>query len=365
MENLITANIRSRPTRTIISILAVALGVILLLVVGGITNGTLDDYLNRTLSFGADFVFQEAEASIFYALSGATLNEKITGKLLEVPGVAAVTPVLSKMSSSYFGLVFGIDWETYSQFSGRLQIISGRPSLEGDEVIIDQIYADLKNLTPGMTLSILDHQFTVSAICRPGAIVRVFVPLETIQELNGTPDKVTIMFIKAAPEADLDEVYQALREGGFEHYSIVRSDNPDLLLAETSLPGLKEFRWLLVAVSMMLSFMVILLAMYTTIFERTREIGILKSLGASQRFIVSMILKESAIICSLGTILGIVASEVIREVIVNRFPTLQVAMSMEDWIRGLILGLLAGTMGAMYPAYKAARMDPVKALSYE
>jgi len=110
---------------------------------------------------------------------------------------------------------------------------------------------------------------------------------------------------------------------------------------------------------------VILLAMYTTIFERTREIGILKSLGASQRFIVSMILKESAIICSLGSVLGIVASEIIREVVVSQFPTLQVAMGVEDWIRGLILGLLAGTLGAMYPAYKAARMDPVKALSYE
>ncbi len=364
MENLITANVRSRPTRTVISILAVALGVILMLVIGGITNGTLNDYLDRTLSLGADFVFQEAGSSIFYAFSDATLNEKIAGKLLEVQGVEAVTPVLSKLTGSYFGLVFGIDLETYNQFPGRLEILSGRPSLEGDEVIIDQIYANSKKLTPGMTLNILEHQFTVSAICRPGAIVRVFVPLETIQELNGTPDKATIMFIKAAPGADVDAVYQSLREK-FEHYSIVRSDSPDLLLAETRLPGLKEFRWLLVAVSMMLSFMVILLAMYTTIFERTREIGILKSLGASQRFIVSMILKESAIICSLGTILGIVASEIIRVVIVDKFPTLQVAMGMEDWIRGLILGLMAGTLGAMYPAYKAARMDPVKALSYE
>ncbi len=364
MENLITANVRSRPTRTIISILAVALGVILLLVVGGITNGTLNDYLNRTMALGADFVFQGSGASIFYAFSDATLNEKLAGKLLEVPGVEAVTPVLSKITGSYFGLVFGIDLGTYNQFPGRLEIISGRPSLEGDEVIIDQIYANSKKLTLGMTLNILNHQFTVSAICRPGAIVRVFVPLETIQEINGTPDKVTIMFIKAAQQADLDEVYQTLQEQ-FPGNSIVRSDNPDLLLAETRLPGLREFRFLLVAVSMMLSFMVILLAMYTTIFERTREIGILKSLGASQRFIVSMILKESAIICSLGTILGIVASEIIREVIVNRFPTLQVAMGMEDWIRGLILGLLAGTLGALYPAYKAARMDPVKALSYE
>ena len=116
---------------------------------------------------------------------------------------------------------------------------------------------------------------------------------------------------------------------------------------------------------MLLAFMIVLLAMYTTIFERTREIGILKSLGASKQFIVGMILKESVIICSLGVILGILASEVIRIIIVARFPTLQVSMTLVDLIKGLVLGVLAGVLGALYPAYKAARMDPVKALSYE
>jgi putative ABC transport system permease protein len=364
MENLITANIKSRPTRTVISVLAVALGVILLLIVGGIAKGTITDYLGRTVAMGADFIFQAPGSSVLYAFSDAALNEKIAGAIEEVPGVAAVTPVLSKFSAAQFGLVFGIDLESYNKFPGRLEILSGTPSLKGDEVIIDQSYASAKKLSPGMTLNVLDHDYTVTAICRPGAVVRVFVPLETLKKLSGTPDKVTIMFIKAAPDSNLDTVYQRLRTK-FEHYSIIRATDPNLLLAETPLPGLREFRLLLIVVSMMLSFMVILLAMYTTIYERTREIGILKSLGASQRFIVGMILKESAMICGLGSILGILVSGIIREVIVSRFPTLQVAMNFDDLVRGLILGLVAGTLGALYPAYKAARMDPVKALSYE
>jgi len=105
--------------------------------------------------------------------------------------------------------------------------------------------------------------------------------------------------------------------------------------------------------------------MYTTIFERTREIGILKSLGATKQFIVGMILKESVIICCLGVVFGIMASETIRLIIVTRFPTLQVSMTLFDLGKGLVLGVLAGVLGAVYPAYKAARMDPVKALSYE
>jgi len=364
MENLVTANIRSRPTRTFISVLAVALGVVLMLVLGGIVKGTLDDYLGRTVSLGSDFVLQPAGASIFYAFSEASLNEKLIDIVKEVPGVADATPVYSKFSAKYFGLIFGIDLDSFDRFPGRLQIVEGNPSLDGNEVIVDQAYAGANDVSVGMTMDILGSDFTVTAICRPGAIVRVFVPIKTLQAMNAAPGKVTAVFIKADPEANIDEVHAALAEQ-FDGYSILRADDPNLMLAEARMPGLSEFRMLIVLVSMLLAFMIVLLAMYTTIFERTREIGILKSLGASKQFIVGMILKESVIICCLGVIFGILASEVIRVVIVARFPTLQVSMTLFDLGKGLVLGVLAGVLGALYPAYKAARMDPVQALSYE
>jgi len=364
MENLITANIRSRPTRTFISVLAVALGVILLLVLGGIVKGTLDDYIGRTVSMGADLVLQPPGASIFYALGEANLYEDFIDIAKEVPGVADVTPVYSKFSSKYFGLIFGIDWDSFDRFPGRLDVVDGTSSLEGNEVIVDQSFADANKLSVGMTIDVMGNDYTVTAICRPGAIVRIFVPLKTLQALNAAPGKVSAMFIKAAPGANISEVHAALADK-FEGYSILRADDPNLMLAEARMPGLSEFRMMIVLVSMLLAFMIVLLAMYTTIFERTREIGILKSLGASKQFIVGMILKESVIICGLGVVFGILASEAIRFIIVARFPTLQVSMTMLDLIKGLVLGVLAGVLGALYPAYKAARMDPVKALSYE
>jgi putative ABC transport system permease protein len=364
MENLTAANIRSRPTRTFISILAVALGVVLMLIIGGIARGTLDDYLGRTVGMGADYLLQPSGSSVFYAFSNAALNIRLADKLSEVPGISAVTPVLAKFSSSDFSLIFGIDMASYNQFAGRLNIVSGRPTMEENEVIVDELYAEARKLAPGMKMTVLGHEFRVSGICRPGAVVRIFVPLKTLQRLNGTPDNVTIMFIKASEGADEIAVFEELRRR-FPNYALARATDSNLLLADARLPGFKEFRVTIVVVSMMLSFMVILLAMYTTIFERTREIGILKSLGASRRFIVAMILKESAMICCLGALLGIGVSEVVRKIIITKFPTLQVAMSLEDLIRGLILGLLAGTLGAIYPAYKAARMDPVRALSFE
>jgi putative ABC transport system permease protein len=364
MESMVAANMRSRPARTFISVLAVAIGVILMLIIGGIVSGTLNEYLNRTIGVGADFMLQQSGGSVFYALSGATLPLKLGEKLKGFPGVGAVTPILAKFSSADFGLVFGIDLASYNEFPGRLQIVSGRSSLAGDEIIVDELYAKLHQLEPGRTLTILNHKFTVSGICRSGAVVRVFAPLATLQELNGTPDKATIMFIKAAPGVEASRLELELRNA-YPGLDLRSTTDAAMLLADTKMPGMKEFRFTVIIVSMLLSFMVVLVAMYTTIFERTREIGILKSLGASRGFIVGIIMKETVIISGLGVLFGIGISEIARKAITSAFPTLQVSMTIAEILTACALGLLGGALGALYPAYRAARMDPVTALNYE
>ncbi len=364
MESMVAANMRSRPTRTLISVLAVAIGVILMLIIGGIVSGTLNDYLNRTMSVGADFILQPSDASILYAMTSATLPVKLADKIKEVPGVSLVTPVLSMFDSKNFNLVFGVDAATYNQFPGRLQIMEGSAALSGNEIIVDELYARPRHLHPGSEVVYKQHKFTVSGICRPGAAVRVFAPLATLQELNGTPAMATLMFIKVARGASVDQVEAALRSS-FPGYGLTSTKDESSLLADTRMPGMKEFQFAVIMVSMLLSFMVVLVAMYTTIFERTREIGILKSLGASRRFIVGMILHETVIISCLGVLVGIGISEIARKAITSVFPTLQVSMSFTEVLTACALGLLGGALGALYPAYKAARMDPVRALTYE
>jgi putative ABC transport system permease protein len=366
MESMVAANMCSRPTRTFISVLAVAIGVVLMLIIGGMMSGTLNDYLNRTMSVGADFILQPSDASIFYAMTGATLPVKLAPRIKEVPGVGLVTPVLAMFDTRNFNLVFGIDPPTYNQFPGHLQMIAGRNSLENDEIIVDELYARPRHLQPGSEFMFKQHKFTVSGICRAGAAVRVFASLKTLQELNGTPDVVTFMFIKAAPGTDVNRVETALRNTLSPYgYGLTSTRDESSLLADTKMPGMKELQFGVIVVSMLLSFMVVLVAMYTTIFERTREIGILKCLGASRSFIVGMILKETVIISSLGVLVGIGISEIARKAITSVFPTLQVSMTLTEVLTACVLGILAGALGALYPAYNAARMDPVRALTYE
>jgi putative ABC transport system permease protein len=364
MDDLITANLRSRPTRTIISVFAVAVGVILMLVIGGITSGTLNDSVNRTMGVGADFILQGSDAGMLFALGSPALPIKFADKVRERKGVGAVTPVLASFIMADFGMVFGLDLPSYDQFPGTLQIIEGKRSLTGNDVIVDELFARTHKVKPGMPLTVSGHQFIISGICKQGAVVREFVPLSTLQEIRETGDKVSMLFIKTAPGADPKALEAELRKT-FVGYHINTANDAAMLLEGTKIPMLKQFSAAVILVSMLISFMVILLAMYTTIFERTREIGILKSLGASRMFVVGMVLRESVLICFLGVLLGTGISEVIRKVITAAFPTLQVQMNLSEIGYSCLLGLIAGILGALYPAYKAARMDPVRALSYE
>jgi putative ABC transport system permease protein len=364
MEQLITANLRSRPTRTIISIFAVAIGVILMLVIDGITSGTLNDTVNRTMGVGADYILQPTDSGMLFALGSPALPVKFTDIARGTPGVGAVTPVIVHFSMKDFGIVFGIDLKSYGQFPGALQIVQGRQSLTGDDMIVDELFAKTHNIKPGSKLTLLSHEFTITGICRQGSVVRQFVPLTTLQNMKSSPDNVNMFFIKAAPGTDLKALENELRKS-FPGYNLNPANDAELLLQGTKIPMLKQFTLAVKLVSMLISFMVILLAMYTTIFERTREIGILKSLGASRGFVVSIVMRESVLICVLGVLLGTGISQIIRKIITVAFPTLQVQISLTEIGISCTLGLIAGWLGALYPAYKAARMDPVKALSYE
>ncbi len=176
--------------------------------------------------------------------------------------------------------------------------------------------------------------------------------------------------------ADAELVQRELRKAGLD-FTAVQARNkpeflraleafaPNLLLADTRLPGLQEFRFTIILVSMLLSFMVILLAMYTTITERTREIGILKSLGASKSYIVQLILRESLLICGAGVVLGFVLAAVAIKLILTAFPSMPVNITTGWRVIAALMALSGGVLGALYPALKAAQLDPVKALGYE
>jgi putative ABC transport system permease protein len=105
--------------------------------------------------------------------------------------------------------------------------------------------------------------------------------------------------------------------------------------------------------------------MYTTIIERTREIGILRAIGASQAKVVQLVINESTLICLAGVAMGILFAVIGRWLLPHVFPTLTVQLTREWALIASALGLGGGLLGSFYPAIKAARMDPIQALNFE
>ncbi len=363
MFKLILSNLRQRPTRTCVSVIAVALGVALLLVSMGLSYGQLVDTVRRAQGIGGDFILQSSEASVIFALNSGTIPVRVQKVIEEVEGVEAVTPILAKFLGDQFHIVFGIDPESFGRVNSTLSFVEGGRFSEPREVIIDTIYANSKKMKAKDPLQILGHEFTVAGVFREGIGARVLLPLTTLQELNGTPDKATMFFIRAKEEVALEQVYESLQER-FENYKITKTAELQEIMMDST-PVFKEFVTAMVCISVTISFLIILLAMYSTITERTREIGILKSLGASKSYIVRLILNESLLICAAGVGLGFLATFVVIELLVAAFPTLPVAISLFWRVTAAAMAVTGGTLGALYPAVKAAGMDPVKALGYE
>jgi putative ABC transport system permease protein len=136
-------------------------------------------------------------------------------------------------------------------------------------------------------------------------------------------------------------------------------------MTPSNLPGFRPFIGVVIGVSVIIGFLVIFQAIYTAVMERTREIGILKSLGASKFYIVNVVLRETLVLALAGIIVGIVVSLLARIGIQQRWPLVHIDQSSEWMLASAAIAIVGATLGAIYPAYKAAQKDPIDALAYE
>jgi putative ABC transport system permease protein len=137
------------------------------------------------------------------------------------------------------------------------------------------------------------------------------------------------------------------------------------MLTPSNYPGLSTFLRVVIAIAVIIGFIVIFQSMYTAVMERTREIGILKSMGASKLYIVNVIMRETVLLALGGTLLGILISLAARSGINAKIPTLRVVVTGGWILRTTIIAVIGAMLGAVYPAYRAAQKDPIEALAYE
>lgn len=364
MDSLVVSNIRQRPTRAIVSIAGVALGVILILLNTGLIRGMLNDRVQREQGVGAEIQFGR-KGAIFSPSTVLSTDTRYAERLKQIGGVKDVSPVglYPQRGKSGVGIevVDGIDYASYAAISG-MQLVEGRLFQGEDEVIIDEFKAHHSKLGVGSEIEVFGRNMKVAGIYTPQLGSRIKMPLTVMQGFLGAENKCTFVMIKVDDPAKQSETLQRINDELPGNAVVLTRDLG--LNAGREIPGINAFVSSILALSMVISCLVILLAMYTTITERTREIGILKSLGASKRYIISVIEKEAILISVIGVVTGLVVA-LLSSWVLERVTTLQLEFSWSWTFIAALIGLGAGALGALYPAVRAANQDPVKALSYE
>ena len=358
MDNLVLSNILYRKTRTLTTVAGVALGVVLVVLTVGIAHGFLHDQGRRNAAVTAEIVVGPAGTTFGLSLNPTlSMPLDLIDKLRTIDGVRDVVPVGQYLSGH---VIDGIDYDSFTRVSD-VRVVEGRAVRSGDEAMIDRIQQRQRKLKVGDQMQIFDRPFQIVGIYEPESLARIKVPLATMQQYLQRP-LCSMLLVKLADPTRQEEVAAKIKERFPDYGATLTRDLP--ILIGRGIPALTTFLRVVIGLSIGVSSLVILLTMYTTVTERTRQIGVLKSLGASKAWIAGEIEKEALLISGLGVLTGSLLAIAGKYAIMRLTP---VSVELEPmWLfYALALGLLAGALGSLYPALRAANQDPVTALAYE
>src|SRR5208282_6041501 len=283
MNRMIVGNLVHRPVRSLISVVAIALEVTMILLIVGLCLGMLQDNRTRTAGIGADVLVRPPGSSFIAGFSGAPISVKVGDVLAKLPHVKSVAPVIQQITSAgTLEIITGIDLPSYESMSSGFRYLEGGPFQGPYDVLVDDLFAQSQHAKVGDTIEILNNKFRISGIVERGKGGRKFVRLNTLQDLVGAKGMATIFYLKLDDPANADAVVDEIKHvPGMEHYMATSMASYLAMVTTSNYPLLSTFIDVVVGISVVIGFIVIFQAMYTAVMERTREIGILKSMGAS------------------------------------------------------------------------------------
>jgi putative ABC transport system permease protein len=365
MDNLVTSNIRQRPIRTMVSVAGIALGVCLVMLFTGLSRGMSKDLERRATNVRAELIFMRPGA-IQTTSASLNLDVRYAERLKGIDGVEDAISVGRYLFQGTTGIgieqIDGVDWQSYARMNG-IRIIDGQPPSGSNEAMIDEVKSRNNKLHVGDKIKPFGNQeYRIAGIYSPESGPRTKLTLAGLQEALEAPGKCTFIFVKLRNPDQIDAMVSKINR---ELPGNTIQPTKELFAGfEKTIPYLGVFLRVLVGLAAVVSALVVMLAMYTTITERTREIGILKAMGASRGYIVGIIEKEAILISLIGLVVGFALS-VIAGFFIHEVYGLVFEYSWQWALTAAAIGLLGGILGALYPAWRASNLDPVNALAYD
>jgi len=368
---LVWENIRFRPMRTLLSVLLIGVPVMLILTLVGVSHGFMDDSKRRAEGVGADIFVWPPGRSFSNGAGAAPMPEGSVQFLIRQPHVTQATGVVTALAGKMFwDSITGIDYPAFKRMSGGFVFVEGA---DGDvfrqpgEVVVDTTFAEEQKVHRGGKVKLLNRYWTVAAVVESGKLSHAFVNKPELQEINDARGHVSQVYLKLDSPANLATSLDALKHvPELEDYGIYSTKQVVDMTSPDSVPAVGVFVRVIIGIGVFTGLIVVSLSMYMAVLQRTREIGILKSLGATKTFVMSLILWEAAVMGLGGTMVGIALSFASKAVLGKFLAASMPQAIVVDWwpiVFGIALG--SALLGALYPGMLAVRQDPIEALAYE
>ncbi len=400
MLELAVANLLHHKLRSVLSALAVGIGIMLMLVSKGLASGSINEVNERIQSVDAELIILPSQDNIIFT-NGAPfrgIHERFLRRQTDEEGPLAdvVIPVFFgqvKMGGQQQRL-FGVDPGQMARFLGPRRLVAGKlfdtgrdfarsvaageapdanPAdpvyqrfLErGLELVIDERLQGVGGYAVGDEVRIMGKDFRIVGVIEAGVAGRVFAPLQTLREIVVAGEQnASMYFVKLRDGADATAIADRMQAAlGPDARVELKADYGRLL--RDSFASVDLYMTASSGVALAACFLFILLTMYTMVIERTREIGILKSLGVSRYGLVQLAVAEALLISLGGVAFGILLAFGIRGLIGVWAPLLTVELAPMRLLAAVAVGVVGGTLSALYPGYRAARLDPARALTNE
>ena len=357
---LVFENLKHRPVRTFLSAFLIGVQVTMILTLVGVSEGMLGDVASRSRGTGADVLVRPPNSTVI-GFSG-NMPEKIVSVVRDQPHVAFATGTLVQ-SIGTINTITGIHLDEFDRMSGGFKYLEGGPFQNPDDLIIDEVFARSEHAHAGSTID-LGRKWRVTGVVEPGKLSRAFAEIKPLQEMYSSTGQVTVIYVKVDDPANVNGVIEQLKQK-LPDYKIYSMDEFVSLISADNIPLLRRFTDVVIGIAVIVGLLVVFLSMYTAVLERTREIGILKALGASPGYILGILLRETVLLAIAGTIAGVLMSYGTRWLMEVFVPTFTTIIVPHWWPYAGLIALIGSLIGAIYPGLKAARQDAIEALAYD
>jgi putative ABC transport system permease protein len=369
---MVISNLVHRPLRTLISVFAIAIEITLILLIVGLCMSMLNDSAERQKGIGFDVMVTPPGSSFLTGITGAPVPIKVGDKLRAIPHVTAVAPVVTHfITTGNPEVINGVELNPnspndFDKMGRPFRYLAGGPFQGPNDMLVDDLFADQHHTKVGDHYTVLNQSFRVCGIVEHGKGARRYVPIATLQDLLGSEGKASLFFVKTDSPENASSVVAAVKQiPGMDQYVARSLAEYASLMTASNIPFLNTFFNIVIGISVTIGFIVIFQSMYTAVMERTREIGILKSLGASRLYVLNVVLRESFVLAVGGVLMGLALTAAARAVINHIFPTHGMVWDSYWVLRATLIAILGALAGGLYPALRAAQKDPIEALAYE